>query len=377
MVFLDYASTTPVDKEIQDSYFELINKYFANAASSHKLGVVVDSLQNRAREQIASYFGANSNNVIFTSGASEANNLALKGVAFNYANRGKHIITSSIEHKSVLETCKQLETIFGYSVTYLDPNSDGVISLASLKSALKEDTILVSLMAVNNEIGSINNINELASYVKNNSKAFFHCDATQAIGKINVNFSNVDMITVSAHKIYGFKGSGCLIKKDNVTLTPLINGGGQEFGYRSGTANWPINVMLAKTLRLAIESKDKNYEQVKAMHDEIYNVLINTPNVMVNSPKEGSPYIINFAIKNKLASTIAQAFETYGIYISTISACSSHSGAKSHVVANTFKDDKRAESSVRLSLSKLTTKEDVKEFINAFNKIVTSLKDGN
>ncbi len=376
MIFLDNASTTPIDQDIQKSYFELINKYYANASSSHKLGVIVDSLQNRARTQIAQLFCCEPRNVIFTAGASEANNLTIKGVAFQYQNRGKHIITSSIEHKSVLETCRQLQDLFGFSITYLNPNEQGIITLAMVQQALRPDTILVSIMTVNNELGSINDIEAIAKYLKKETKVFFHSDASQAIGKIEANYSEVDLLTVSAHKIYGFKGSGMLIKRSRVNLVPLICGGGQEFGLRSGTANWPLNVILAKTLRLAFAGQKENYDRVKQYHDMIIKHLSTQPLCQINSPLNGSPYIINFSLKGKMASTIAQAFETYEIYISTISACSTHEAAPSYVVEQTFNDLNRAKSSVRVGLSKNTTLAEINEFLHAFDEIAKYLRDG-
>ncbi len=375
MIFLDYASTTPIDQDVLNSYWEILNRYYANSASNHQLGLEVDSLQNQARNQIANILKVKMDEIIFTSGSSESNNFAIKGVAFKYKNRGKHIITSSIEHKSVLECCKQLEKEFGFEVTYLEPNEEGRITLETLEKNIRKDTILVSIMYVNNEIGTINPIPEIGKFLFDKPTIIFHCDATQAIGKIPVDLNNVDLVSISAHKIYGLKGSGILVKKKNIELLPLIAGGGQEYGYRSGTSNWPVNVMFAKTLRLAFDSQIDNYNHVLKLKEKIINHLQEIENIQINTPVENaSPYIINFSIKNKKAAVIAQAFDDHGICLSTISACSTKTEMPSHVIYETFKDIKRAESSIRVSMSKYTTFEEITKFLMVLDEIMISIK---
>jgi cysteine desulfurase len=375
MIFLDYASTTPIDQDVLNSYWEILNRYYANSASNHQLGLEVDSLQNQARNQIANILKVKMDEIIFTSGSSESNNFAIKGVAFKYKNRGKHIITSSIEHKSVLECCKQLEKEFGFEVTYLEPNEDGKITIEALEKSIRKDTILVSIMYVNNEIGTINPIPEIGKFLSDKPTIIFHCDATQAIGKIPVDLNNVDLVSISAHKIYGLKGSGILVKKKNIELLPLIAGGGQEYGYRSGTSNWPVNVMFAKTLRLAFDSQIDNYNHVLKLKEKIIDHLQGIENIQINTPAQNaSPYIINFSIKNKKAAVIAQAFDDHGVCLSTISACSTKTEMPSHVIYETFKDIKRAESSIRVSMSKYTTFEEITKFLMVLDEIMISIK---
>lgn len=375
MIFLDYASTTPIDQDVLNSYWEILNRYYANSASNHQLGLEVDSLQNQARNQVANILKVKMDEIIFTSGSSESNNFAIKGVAFKYKNRGKHIITSSIEHKSVLECFKQLEKEFGFEVTYLEPNEEGRITLETLEKNIRKDTILVSIMYVNNEIGTINPIPEIGKFLSDKPTIIFHCDATQAIGKIPVDLNNVDLVSISAHKIYGLKGSGILVKKKNIELLPLIAGGGQEYGYRSGTSNWPVNVMFAKTLRLAFDSQIDNYNHVLKLKEKIIDHLQGIGNIQINTPVENtSPYIINFSIKNKKAAVIAQAFDDHGICLSTISACSTKTEMPSHVIYETFKDIKRAESSIRVSMSKYTTFEEITKFLMVLDEIMISIK---
>lgn len=374
MIYFDYAATTPIDEEIINTYASLLRKYFANPSSNHILGSQVDSLQTRARQTIASFLHVDSEEVIFTAGASEANNLAIKGIAFKYANRGKHLITSSIEHHSVLNTFKQLEE-FGFEVSYLPVNSDGVIELETLKEAIRPDTLLVSLMHVNNETGSINKIDKIGKYLKDNHPlVFFHSDMTQSLGKIPTNLEYVDLASMSAHKIYGFKGSGLLIKKKKIKLTPLISGGSQEFGYRAGTSNWPINVVLSKTIRLALESLDTNYTLVKGFNNQVREAIKLIDGMEINSPIDASPYILNIHLKNKKSAVIAGYFEQQGICVSTTSACSSKSEKYSHVINAMFNDQQRALSSIRISFSKYTKQEEVDCLIEVLKKATTATK---
>ena len=228
-IYLDYAATTSVRKEILEAYKKLLDLNYANSDSIHRLGNDASKYLNKARNQIASLLNVKDKEVIFTSGSSESNNMVIKGVALAYKGRGKHIITSSIEHPSVLDSCKWLEDNLGFEVSYLPVNREGKVELETLKNAIRKDTILVSIMAVNNELGSINDIYTLSKWVKENSIALFHSDATQAIGKEVIDYSYVDLYNFSSHKIYGFKGSSVLIKKEKVRLVSLISGGQQEF----------------------------------------------------------------------------------------------------------------------------------------------------
>lgn len=374
MIYLDNAATTPLDSDIITAYHELLQKYYANAASHHLLGSVVDRLQERARQQIGQLFSAKADEIIFTSGASEANNLAIKGVAFQYVNRGKHIITSCVEHPSVLNTCLQLVNEFGYEVTYLAVDEKGKIQLEDLRKALRKDTILVSIMSVNNEMGACNDLENIAAIIKENSRAFFHSDMTQSIGKIAFDYTNVDLISCSAHKIHGLKGSGLLVKRHPIQLVSQICGGGQEFGFRAGTSNWPVNVMFAKTLRLAFEQVEKNKEHVQKLHQYAQQHLLTLPDIVINSPIDCSPYILNFSVCNHRASVIVQALEEQGICLSTLSACSSKLHKPSIPIFSMFQDETRALSAIRLSFSKYTTKEEIETFTQTLTNAMQTLK---
>ncbi|HHU59412.1 TPA: cysteine desulfurase [bacterium] len=373
-IYLDYASTTPINKEVLENYIKLINNYFANADSNHRLGGVANNYLKRARERIANILGVKAKEIIFTSGSSEANNLAIKGVSFAYKSRGKHLITSKVEHSSVLDCFKQLESEFGFEVTYLNVNKDGSVSLSELKDSLRKDTILVSLMAVNNEIGSINNISEIASIVKENSNAFLHVDATQAIGKETIDYSNVDLYNFSAHKIYGLKGSGVLVKREKVRLSPQIIGGQQENNLRGGTSNWQTSTMMAKTLRLALDNQDKYYSKVKEMNSYLRENLSKIEGIHINSSEKATPFILNFAIKNKKGEVLLNALSNRGIYLSSKSACSSYSSEMSPSVYEVSKDEFLSKNSLRVSLSHLSTYEELDYFIESLDSIIKEVK---
>lgn len=374
-IYLDYAATTCVRKEILDAYKKLLDINFANSDSIHKLGNEAGRYLSKARNQIAQLLNVKDKEVIFTSGSSESNNLAIKGAALAYKSRGNHLITSAIEHPSVLDSFKWLQEHMGFEVTYLPVNENGVVTLQSLKQAIRKDTILVSIMAINNEIGSINDIKELSKYVKENTHAIFHCDATQAISKEDIDYTYVDLFNFSSHKLYSLKGSSVLIKKEKVRLVPLISGGQQEFSIRGGTSNWPSHVMTSKALRIAMENFKVEHEYVKG----IYNYLLTRLNekfgdeIIINSPKNGSVYILNFAFKNKRGEIIVNALSERGIYISSKSACSSYSKEISNSVYALTNDEFISKNSLRVSFSYLTKREDIDIFLSELEEIVNSI----
>ena len=225
MVYLDYAATTPYNKDVLKTYTQLLEKYFYNADSIYSQGIEVNRLLEKSRGLLAKMLDVDEEEMIFTSCGSEANNMAIKGIAFQYQNRGKHIITTSIEHSSVYETCKELEEVFGFEVTYLPVDHTGHIQIDDLKKSIRNDTILVSVMCINNEVGSIQPIEEIKNVLKDHPLVKFHVDMVQALGKIKIDLKGIDCASFSAHKINGLKGSGLLFKRKSTTLVPLINGG--------------------------------------------------------------------------------------------------------------------------------------------------------
>lgn len=371
MIYLDYSASTPVNKEVLDSFIKA-NDFIGNANSMHELGNNINNLINVATRQVASILHVKDKEIIYTSSSSEANNLAIKGIAFAYQNRGKHIITSKFEHSSVNEPLNYLKSL-GYEISYVDCDKDGVVDLNSLKKLLRDDTILVTINHVNSEIGIKEPIEEIGKLLKDYPKCFFHVDMTQSIGKIEVNLENVDLASFSAHKIYGLKGIGCLIKKEKVNLIPLIHGGKSTTIYRSGTPAHPLIVSLSKSLRLATSNIEEKYCYVKELNDYIKEKLQCYKDVIINSNSKCIPHILNVSILHVKAETFMHALEEDGIFVSTKTACSDVD-SYSDAVFNLTNNVEIAKSSIRISLSSLTTKEEVDKFLVSFAKCYNKLK---
>lgn len=371
LIYLDNAATTKVNDEVVALFVDSEKDNFANPNSIHALGVLNAKKVQNAKESILKSFKLKNHKVIFTSSATEANNLAIKGYCLNYQSRGKHIITTNIEHPSVLECFKQLKEKFGFEVTVLEVNSNGVVFPNQVLEAMRKDTILVSIMAINNEIGSINQIKEIADVVHKFPKANLHVDTTQAIGKINLDYSSIDMFVVSSHKIHGLKGSGALIYKSSLSFLPLLSGGGQEDGYRSSTISVSNAVTIAKAIELALKEDRKC---VYELRDRLINGLKDINGVELNSSSECSPYIVNFSLKEKKASVVVEDLSNKGIYVSSVSACNSKKEPFSYVVKALGKDDKLAHNTIRVSFSKDSTLEEVDTFLKEFKQTLESIR---
>ena len=365
MIYLDYSATTFTNDEVMDSFVKCSKEFMGNPNSLHLLGVKSKNMIDSATKQIANLLNIKENEIIYTSGASESNNLAIKGICEKYKNRGKHIITTSLEHSSIYGPIDYLIDN-GYSVDFVKLDSNGQVDLNNLKELIKEDTVLVSINAVNSEIGILQPIEEISKIVRNNSKCFFHCDMTQAIGKINVDISNIDLVSFSAHKFFGIKGIGCLIKKEKIELTPLIHGGKSTTVYRSGTPCLPLIVSISKALRIALENLNQKEKYVENLNNYLKEKLKTYDKVKINSNDKCIPHILNISVIRVKPETMLHALEKYEIYISTQSACSA-SNTKSKAVYALTKDDKRASSSIRISISHLTTKEEINKFLSAFD----------
>lgn len=367
MVYLDYSATTPVNEEVLNTYVEVTKKYIGNPNSLHKLGLEAKQLIDAATKQVADIFGVSSNEVIYTSGASEANNLAIKGICFKHT--GKHIITTELEHSSVSEAVKYMEKL-GYQVSYVKLDNKGLVDLADLENLIRNDTVLVSIAAVNSEVGVVQDLEAISKIVKKYPKVFFHSDMTQSIGKMKVNLAYVDLASVSAQKFYGMKGIGCLIKKANIDIEPLIHGGKSTTIFRSGTPATPLIVSFAKALRLAYVDFDKKNQHVLELHDYLINRL-NSLDVLINSNEFCLPYIVNISLKGIKPETMLHALEQDDIYISTQTACST--GNYSLAVFAVTNDMEKASHSIRVSLSYLTTKEEIDIFVNSLEKHISEL----
>ena len=375
MIYLDYVATTPLRPEVLSTYNNLLEKYFFNADSMYDKGIEVNRLMEHSRKLISEMLKVKEDELIFTSCGSESNNLAIKGVAFQYQNRGKHIITTAIEHSSVYETYKELEKTFGFEVTYLKVDQKGRISLQELQDSIRDDTILVSIMYVNNEIGVINPIEEIKQIVKKYDKIKLHFDMVQALGKLPINLTDVDLASFSAHKIYGLKGSGLLFKRRSTTIVPLINGGQQEFGLRGGTSNACSNIVFAKTLRLALENFDNKAKHIKMINSYARKCLNQIEGVIINSDETCCiSSILNFSCPGYKPEVILHDLESEEIYLSTRSACSSKSENISRIMAQLNLDKEIASSALRISFGEHTTIEDIDKFCYYLQESLRKLK---
>ena len=371
MVYLDYSATTPVRKEVLDTYVEASLKFIGNPNSLHKLGTDSKNLIESATKQIESILKIKDKEVIYTSGSSESNNMVIKGVANKYKNRGKHIITTPFEHSSIYGPLNYL-TDNGFEVEFVNIDENGLVDLEHLKSIIRDDTILVSVASVNSEIGILQPIKKIGEIVSEFPKCYFHSDMTQSVGKVEVPMDNVDFVSFSAHKFFGVKGIGCLLKRNNIVIEPLIHGGKSTSIYRSGTPALPLIVSISKALRLAYENIYTKYGYVLELNDYLRNELSKYANVYINSNDICIPHILNISVIDVKPETMLHALEEYGIYISTQSACSS-TNTESKAVLSLTKDEKRSKSSIRISISYMTTKEEIDLFIDAFRKCLERL----
>lgn len=378
MTYFDYSATTPVHPEVAQSIQEVLTRYYGNPSSLHRLGVEAEHLVSQARERIADMLMVPKNSIIFTSGGSESNNLAIKGAASRLRKRGKHIITSSIEHSSVYDTVRQLEP-YGYEITVLPVDRNGRVQPERVEEAIRDDTVLVSIMYVNNELGSIQPVEEIAAILKRHPKVLFHVDAVQAAGKIPVDPEKlgVDMLSLSAHKFQGPKGIGILYKREAVRLDPLISGGGQEFGLRSGTENVPYIVGMAKALRLAVENQPAAWRRVSELKKRLVAQLTGVPGIEINSPTDDAlsvPHIVNLSCTGLKSEVLVHTLEQRGFYISSRSACSSSEDKPSRILLALGLTEEQARSGLRISLAKDHTPEEVDQLASALKQSVQELR---
>lgn len=365
MIYLDYSATTPVNEEVLKVFNKVCLEYPGNSNSLHSLGIKSKELEDYATEKIAKLLKVKPSEIIYTSGSSESNNTAIKGVCNKYKNRGNHIITTNLEHSSVIAPLNYL-TKEGFTIDYVKIKDNGLVDIDNLKELLTDETILVSISIVDSEIGLRQNINEIGKLLKEYPKCIFHVDCTQGIGKINIDFTNIDLASISAHKFYGLKGIGLLIKKENIVIEPLIHGGKSTTIYRSGTPPLPLIVSLMKALELIIPNIDKNYEYITKLNNIIKDKLSTYELVHINSTENSIPHILNFSLLKIKPETFIHALEEYNIFISTKSACSKSNTISSSVYALT-KNEELSYQTLRISLSYLTTIEEVNKFLEVFD----------
>ncbi len=369
MIYLDYSATTPVNEEVLNSYIEATKKMVGNPNSLHKLGIEAKSLIDAATRQIASILKVKPNEIIYTSGASESNNTAIKGICLKYQNRGKHIITTHLEHSSIMEPLNYLKRQ-GFEVEYVNITENGIVDIEDLKKKIRDDTILVTIASINSEVGIVQPIKEIAALLKKYPKVYFHSDITQSLGKEKVDLTDVDLASFSAQKFYGMKGIGGLVKKENVVIEPLIHGGKSTTKDRSGTPATALIVSMAKALRLAYENLEEKQKYVKELNIFLRNELEKNE-ITINSPEVAIPNILNISLENIKPETVLHALEEKEIYISTKTACTTNDS--SDAVYAITKDEEKAKHSLRISLSYLTTKKELEIFITELVRIRSEL----
>ena len=371
MIYVDYSATTPVLKEVLDSYNKVTIDYFGNPNSLHSLGVKSRELLNSATKQISNIFKIKEEEIIYTSGSTEANNLALIGCALAHGKRGSHIVVSKLEHESIYGICNYLESI-GFYIDYVKNTADGVIDLDDLKGLVNENTILVSICAVNSELGIRQPLKTIKQVInKENPNTIFHSDMTQAVGKIPINLGDVDMASMSGHKIYGPKGIGMLYKKIGINIKPILYGSNKDI--RPGTPALPLIVSFSKALRIANSDLDKKENTIKKHNDKICEFLSGYPKILINKTPYSIPNILNISLMNIKPETFIHALEKHDVYVSSNTACSS--GKISSAVLGVYGDKKRALTTIRISLSYMTTNEEINEFINIFESVYNKLME--
>ena len=374
-VYMDYAATTPVDPRVLKAMLPYFTKKFGNTMSLHSFGREAKKALEDSREAIANLMNAKPEEIIFTSSATEANNLAIKGVALANRNKGKHIIVSKIEHHCVLKSARWLERN-GFEVTYLPVDKYGLVDLGELESAIRKDTILVSIMHANNEIGTIEPIAEIGKICKEKG-VYFHTDAAQTYGKIPINVEkmNIDLLTASSHKMYGPKGAACLFIRKGVKIEPLLHGGGHEFGLRSSTVNVACIVGFAEAAKICKKVMKKEAERLTKLRDRLIKGCLKIENSHLNGhPKLRLPNNANFWLAFIEGESLVMELDAHGIAASTGSACSSKSLEPSHVLLAIGLKHHEAHGSLRLSIGRWTTREEVDYVLKVLPEAVERLR---
>lgn len=377
MIYFDNSATTKPYKEVLDSFMKVSEEYFGNPSSLHSIGGHAEKLLQQARAKVAQLLHVKAAEILFTSGGTESNNLAVKGVALAHRERGRHIITTSIEHPSIHNAMLQLETL-GFKITYVDPDSDGYVAAEKIKKEMRDDTILVSVIHVNNEVGTIQPIEEIGNVLKEYPKAIFHVDHVQGVAKVPLDFyqSGVHLCTISGHKFHGLKGTGALFVREGIRLSALFSGGDQEWKQRSGTENVAGMVAMSKALRMTLEHRKESLNQMAEAMEILRNGIGQIKEITVHTPQvRSAPHIINFSIRGLNAETFVHALEEKDIYVSTTSACSSKKKAASKTLLAMGLPAADAESAIRISLSFGNTKEEAEKTVKAIAEVVKHLSE--
>ena len=371
MIYLDYSANTPVDEAVLARFCEIERHCPGNANSRHAAGAAAKAAIDEATQSIARSLGVQPAEIIYTSGASEANNFAIKSIARLERHHGKHIISTPLEHSSVSGSLTALQEQ-GYEIDLVDIRQDGTVDLAHLKELLRPDTILVAVTAVDSELGVVQPVAEIAEMLKACPHCHFHVDATQAVGKLPVSFAGIDTMSLTSHKFYGLNGIGVLVKRRGLALEPLIHGGESTTIYRSGTPTVALACSLALALDKALTELPERVERVRSLNARLRTELANYPKVRINSPEAAVPQILNLSVKDVKGTVFQRELDAHGVCVSVKSACSSD-GLPSRAVFAVSRDRRNALSSWRISLSHRTTDEEITGFLQAFDACYRTL----
>ena len=366
MIYLDYAANSPVDNEVLDLFYEVTKKYYANPNATHKLGLMAKEKIDEATFNIAKNLGVLPEEIIYTSGASESNNLAIKGICERYKGKGKHIITTPLEHNSIIAPLTVMQNL-GFEVDVVGVNKDGLVDPKEIEKLIRDDTILVSVISVDSEIGLKQPVEEIGKMLKKYPNVIFHTDASQAIGKVKIDFTNIDLVTIAPHKFYGINGIGILVKKKDIGLIPIINGGKSTTIFRSGTPVTGSIVSVARALDLVTKNMEERNEYISTLNSMLKEGLSKYDRVHIISTTNSVPHTLNIAIDGVKSLDLAKKLEDNDVYISTKTSCCP-SETPSKLVFALTKDKNLATSSLRISMSHLTTQEEIKTFLEIFDK---------
>ncbi|MFW3611900.1 cysteine desulfurase family protein [Staphylococcus caprae] len=376
MIYLDNAATTKADESVVDSFVKVNQTLYFNPNSPHQAGLQAEKLLVQAKEEISRTLDlAHQYEIIFTSGATESNNMALKGIAYRKKETANEIITSVLEHPSVLEVMRYLEEKQGFKLKYINVKEDGTIDIDHLKSLMSDKVGLVTCMYVNNVMGQIQPIQDIAEILKDYPRAHFHVDGVQALGKIPMNFNGIDSLSLSGHKFNGLKGQGLLLIKNIQNIEPVIHGGGQEYGLRSGTVNLPMAISMVKAIKHAVQGTEETNRKLKLFNQAIVTFLKDFKGVYINSPENGGPHIINIGFPGVKGEVLVNAFSKHGVMVSTTSACSSKRGKLNEVLLAMGLSDSRIEGSIRISLGAQTSEADIQAFKDIFKLVYEEVKE--
>lgn len=376
MLYWDYAAATPPYEDVVKTMEQIMKLHYANPSSLHRAGSEAAKLIRRSREVCAAALSVQPKEILFTSGATESNNLAIKGAALQYQSRGRHLITTEIEHPSVYESCLQLQQN-GWEITFVAPDSTGMIDPERVAAAVRRDTVLVSVMHVNNEIGTVQPLMDIGRLIKSvNPRTLFHVDGVQGYGKLAVDLKGwkADLYSLSPHKIRGPRGAGLLYIKEGIQLFPLLSGGSHEEGLRAGTENVPAIVASSKAVRMGVEQRETFYTRLLPLRDRLLRFLHSVPEFVINSREDGAPHIVHFSYPGMKGEVFARKLEELGMAVSTRSACSSRLAEPSRVLLSMGKDVSVASGGIRISFGDSHTEEDVAALEKALITAVRALK---